>query len=67
VRRGGHSTLFPGHAEIGTAWEKTSREQCDYFPVKLDDPTLMAPIFANLFEDPAGGYTLIWSRARAAI
>ncbi|MCB1464321.1 MAG: DUF736 family protein, partial [Nitratireductor sp.] len=26
------------------------------------DPSFTAPIYANLFEDEDGGYSLIWSR-----
>lgn len=44
------------------------RQPCwgrDYISVKLDDPSLSAPAYANLFDDEGGdGYTLIWSRNR---
>jgi uncharacterized protein (DUF736 family) len=57
--------LFVGRAEIGAAWSKRSSEGRDYLSVKLDDPSFMAPIYANLFDDEGGeGYTLIWSRSR---
>lgn len=49
--------------EFGAAWKKTSREGRDYLSVKLDDPSLPAPIYATLVEtDTAGQYHLIWSR-----
>ena len=57
--------VFVGRVEIGAAWSKQSNEGRDYLSLKLDDPAFMAPIFANLFDDPDGkSYTLIWSRSR---
>ena len=57
--------IYVGRAEIGAAWSKTSNEGRDYLSVKLDDPSLVAPIYANLFDDEDGkAYTLIWSRSR---
>jgi len=54
--------IFSGRAEIGAAWKKTSNEGREYLSVKLDDPSLPAPILANLFEMEGGEYELIWSR-----
>jgi len=54
--------IFAGRAAIGAAWKKTSNEGRDYLSVKLDDPSLPAPILANLFEIERGEYELIWSR-----
>jgi uncharacterized protein (DUF736 family) len=52
--------------EVGAAWKKTSREDRDYLSLKLDDPSLPAPIFATLVEDQAvsdgSRFTLIWTR-----
>ena len=57
--------IFVGRAEIGAAWSKRSNEGRDYLSVKLDDPSFIAPIYANLFNDEDGeGFTLIWSRGR---
>ena len=57
--------IFSGQTEFGAAWKKTSRENRDYLSVKLDDPSFMAPIYANLFDDAEGEtFTLIWSRSR---
>ena len=58
--------IFVGRAEIGAAWSKRSAEDRDYLSVKLDDPSFNAPIYANLFDDEDGGFTLIWSRGRKA-
>lgn len=57
--------IYVGRAEIGAAWEKTSRENRPYLSLKLDDPSFAAPIFASLFEEAPGDHTLIWSRSRA--
>ena len=54
--------VLVGRAEIGAAWSKQSNEGRDYLGLKLDDPSFTAPIYANLFEDEGGGYSLIWSR-----
>lgn len=55
--------IYAGRAEIGAAWSKRSSEGRDYLGVKLDDPSLPAPIFANLVADETGdGFSLIWSR-----
>jgi uncharacterized protein (DUF736 family) len=55
--------VFVGRVEIGAAWSRRSNEGRDYLSLKLDDPSINAPIFANLFDDEDGeGYSLIWSR-----
>ncbi|WP_341713552.1 DUF736 domain-containing protein [Erythrobacter sp.] len=57
--------VFVGRAEIGAAWSKQSQEGRDYLSVKLDDPSFVAPIYANLFADEDGeNFSLIWSRSR---
>jgi uncharacterized protein (DUF736 family) len=57
--------IYVGRAEIGAAWSKRSEEGRDYLSLKLDDPSFIAPIYANLFDDEGGeGYTLLWSRPR---
>jgi uncharacterized protein (DUF736 family) len=57
--------VFVGRAEIGAAWSKRSAEGRDYLSVKLDDPSFIAPIYANLYDDEDGeSSTLIWSRSR---
>ena len=57
--------VYVRRAEIGAAWPKRSNEGRDYLSVKLDDPSFVSPIFANLFNDESGeGYSLIWSRRR---
>lgn len=57
--------IYLGKTEIGAGWMKRSAENRDYLSIKLDDPTLAAPIYANLFENEGGeGFSLVWSRAR---
>src|SRR5690606_21265312 len=57
--------IFSGQTEFGAAWKRVSRENRDYLSVKLDDPSFPAPIYASLVE-AEDGYSLIWSRSRAA-
>lgn len=54
--------LFVGDVEIGAAWEKRTQDDRPYLSIKLDDPSFVAPIFAQLFEAEDGSYDLIWSR-----
>lgn len=55
--------VFVGQAEIGAAWTKRSNEGRDYLGLKLDDPSFVAPIYANLFDNEDGEtFSLIWSR-----
>jgi len=55
--------VFVGRVEIGAAWSKQSNEGRNYLGLKLDDPSFLAPIYANLVEDEDGqSYSLIWSR-----
>ena len=48
-------------AEIGAAWNRTSKGGNSYISVKLDDPSFPAPVYANLI-DRNGKPTLIWAR-----
>jgi uncharacterized protein (DUF736 family) len=45
--------VFVAKAEIGACWQETSKEGRDYLSIKLDDPSITAPIFASLFADVA--------------
>lgn len=51
-----------GDAEVGAAWVKRTTDDRPYLSVKLDDPCLLAPIFAQLFEGENGEHDLVWSR-----
>ena len=58
--------IFAGNVEIGAAWKKTSQQGRPYVSVKLDDPSLPAPIYASLHEDDeAGQSSMIWTRPQA--
>lgn len=55
--------IMVDRAEIGAGWTKTSNEGRSYLGLKFDDPSFIAPIYANLFEDADGRtHSLIWSR-----
>jgi uncharacterized protein (DUF736 family) len=59
--------VFVGKVEIGAAWARTSADGRAYLSLKLDDPSFMAPIYANLFDEDDGETAqLIWSRSRKA-
>ena len=58
--------IFAGNVEIGAAWKKTSHQDRPYVSVKLDDPSLPAPIYASLHEDDkADQFSMIWTRPQA--
>jgi len=54
--------VFVGDVEIGAAWEKRTQDDRHYRSIKLDDPSFVAPIFAQLFEAEDGSYDLVWNR-----
>ena len=56
--------IFLGKAEIGAGWAKRSSEGRDYLSLKIDDPSLPAPLFAGLFAEEDGRtHSVIWSRS----
>jgi uncharacterized protein (DUF736 family) len=58
--------ILAGNAEIGAAWKRVSQQERPYISVKLDDPSLKAPIYASLYEDDeAGQFSMIWTRPKA--
>ena len=55
--------VYAGQVEVGAAWSKVSKEKRPYLSVRLDDPSLIAPVYANLLADENGkSHNLIWSR-----
>ena len=62
--KGPQFRIFAGSVELGAAWQKRSSESDrDYLSVKIDDPSLPAPIYATLAEvEGEDGLQLIWSR-----
>lgn len=49
-------------AEVGAAWTKRTNDDRSYLSVKLDDPSFVAPIFAQLFANEEGAFDLVWNR-----
>ncbi len=60
--------IFAGLAEIGVAWQKTSKSGDSYFACKLDDPSFPAPIWANMVasQKEVAVHNLLWDRPKAA-
>ena len=59
--------VFSGKAEIGAAWSKRSSDNRVYLSIKLDDPSFVSPVYANLFaNENSEDFSLIWSRNRKA-
>lgn len=61
--------VFVGRSRIGDAWQATSGGEGakEYLRVRIDDPSLPAPISAALFQSENGEKAqLIWSRKREA-
>lgn len=58
--------IFAGNVEIGAAWKRMSQQDRPYISVKLDDPSLPAPIYASMHEDEqAGQFSMIWTRPQS--
>lgn len=54
--------VFVEEFEIGAAWSKRTKDKRPYLAVKLDDPSFVAPAYAQLFEGHDGEYELFWTR-----
>jgi uncharacterized protein (DUF736 family) len=54
-----------GDFELGAAWRKTSKKGKAYLSVRLDGPTLIAPINCALTSQPDGSHALVWNRKEA--
>lgn len=50
--------------EVGAGWKRSSEKAGDYVSLLLDDPALMQPLRANLFQVGESGETfhLLWNR-----
>lgn len=50
--------------EVGVAWKRTGERAGEFISLALDDPTLPAPIRANLFQRDTDKkeWVLIWKR-----
>ena len=59
--------VYAGELEVGAAWSRTSEDGQPYLSVKLDDPTLLAPIHLTLGRGAADGELIaIWVRPGTA-
>lgn len=55
--------VFVCRIEVVAVWSKQSNEGRNHLGLKLNDPSFIAPIYANLVEDEDGqSHSLIWSR-----
>ena len=54
--------VYAGTVELGAAWSQKSKAENSYLSVKLDDPSLPAPIFARLLGLDSDEQDLVWSR-----
>jgi uncharacterized protein (DUF736 family) len=55
--------ILAGAVEIGAGWSKAARETgTEYLSLKIDDPSLPSPIYAQLVQGDGGDWKLIWSR-----
>lgn len=55
--------VFAGAVEIGAGWTRSARETgTEYQSLKLDDPSLPSPIYAQLVQGDSADWKLIWSR-----
>lgn len=58
-----HRVYAPAAVEIGAGWTKAARETgTEYMSLKLDDPSLPSPIYAQLVQGEGADWKLIWSR-----
>ena len=49
--------------ELGAGWSKAAKDSgAEYLSVKLDDPSVTAPVYATLVRGDNGEHKLIWSR-----
>ena len=54
--------ILSGMAEVSVGWNANSNDGEPYISVKLDDPTLNAPINAALWPSQnVGDYDLVWN------
>ena len=48
--------------EVGAGWKRVGDKAGAYVAVLIDDPALMQPLRANLFQSDARTHVLMWSR-----
>ncbi len=57
-----HRVYIGESIEIGAGWSKRTNDDRPYLSLKLDDPSFVAPIFAQLFEGENSEHDLFWNR-----
>lgn len=48
--------------EVGAGWKHVGEKAGDYVALQIDDPALIQPLRANLFQGDGGSHVLVWSR-----
>lgn len=48
--------------EVGAGWKHVGEKAGDYVAVQIDDPMLIQPLRANLFQGEDSNHVLVWSR-----
>lgn len=48
--------------EVGAGWKRTGDKAGAYVAVLIDDPALVQPLRANLFQSDKRTHVLMWSR-----
>lgn len=48
--------------EVGAGWKRVGDKAGAYVALLIDDPALMQPLRANLFQSDARTHVLMWSR-----
>jgi len=54
--------VYVGEVEVGAGWPKRGNDDRPYLSLKLDDPSFVAPIYAQLREGDEGEFSLTWNR-----
>lgn len=54
--------VFVGDVEIGAGWPKRTNDERPFLSLKLDDPSFVGPIYAQLWDGDDGDFNLTWTR-----
>lgn len=58
IMAGGGNTAF----EVGAGWKRVGDKAGAYVALLIDDPALVQPLRANLFQSAPRTHVLMWSR-----
>lgn len=56
--------IYRGKGEVGGAWDEHHDNCGSYLSLRLDAPTLAAPLYAALFTNEDGSYRMVWNREK---